>query len=226
MKTPPAKAEPLAAHDLTLRYGRHLILNNISLTLPDSTCTLLTGDNGAGKTSLMKILSGLQRPNSGRVRIDGEWHNWPTAHRKLLKSVIYLHQKPYLFLGDTRRNLSLALPGHLTRAERDQRLNRALAWAGLTTRAEQDARTLSGGEAQRLAIARAWLRQASIVLLDEPLVNIDDAARERVLELLKQLRERGTTLLVCSHTPRLFADVSEQRLHLAHGQIQVHTDSD
>lgn len=217
---------PLAARDITLRYGRRLILNNVSLSLPDAACTLLTGANGAGKTSLMKILAGLQRPETGRMRIDGKWLNWVNTRRALMKQVMYLHQKPYLFLGDTRRNLNLAMPGHLSRAERRKRLNQALIWAGLTAQAEQSARTLSGGEAQRLAIARAWLRQAPIVLLDEPLTSIDGEARDRVLKLLLQLRLRGTTLLVCSHTPRLFANIAEQRLHLANGKIRVLTGAD
>ena len=226
MKSLSAPTGPLAAHDLMLRYGRRMVLDRVSISLPDSACTLLTGANGAGKTSLMKILAGLRRPDSGRVRIDGKWFNWSSAHPTLLDRIMYLHQKPYLFLGDTRRNLALALPGGLSGAERRRRLNRALAWAGLAAQAGQNARTLSGGEAQRLAIARAWLRQAPIVLLDEPLANIDGIARGRVLELLRQLRERGTTLLVCSHTPRLFADFSEQRLHLSHGRIRVYADFD
>ena len=208
---------------LQLAFGHRCILLDLSLSLHGGHCTLLCGDNGTGKSTLLRIIAGLQRPDQGRIHFgnngDGGGSSWRQARRALLQQIVYLHQTPYMFDRSVERNLAYALPFGLNRGVRRERIERALDWAGLTVIRANPARLLSGGERQRVALARAWLRRPRALLLDEPTANLDRAARARTGALLHQLKREGIALLISSHDPAHFGNLIDHALQLADGKL-------
>ncbi len=214
----------LQLRDLTVRYGESTLFDNLSLDLPPGHCRLLCGDNGAGKSSLLRVLAGLQ-PATRIELLDPPVREPRAAARALRQRVTYLHQHPYLFRGKVLDNLRLALPRDLPRRQRPQRLQQALHWAGLESLARAEAIHLSGGERQRLALARAWLRTTPFLLLDEPTANLDSTSRNRMLTLLEALLEEGRGLLIATHDPQHFPAFIHDRLRLADGRLQLAKDA-
>lgn len=212
----------LHASGLCKGFGRRLLLDNVELELPEATCTLLTGENGTGKSTLLRILAGLEKPERGAFRLGREIHpSWKKARRGLQRRVMYLHQQPYLFDGSVEYNLGLALGRSRERQERTRLVQQALQWVDMESFRQTPARTLSGGERQRIALARAWLAAPGIMLLDEPTANLDGESRARTLELLQQLRGQGMTLVIASHDPHHFEGLADRHLNLRNGHLAL-----
>lgn len=199
---------------LSKRYGQRCLFSQLDLELRPSECLLLTGKNGAGKTTLMRILAGLDKPDTGEIHVGTKRYTWRAYRKQLQQQVLYLHQQPYLFAGSVGANLAYALPRNLTKREQTQQVEMMAQWAGLHTLLRNPAKSLSGGEAQRLAMARALLRRPAALLLDEPTANMDQAARLLTLEMLTDLKRQGLMLLVSSHDPEWFKGVADQQLQL------------
>lgn len=204
----------LIFHNLSKHYGKRLLFSKLDLRLIAGQCLLLTGKNGAGKTTLMRILAGLDKPDSGEVQIAETRTTWRTYRSQLQGQVLYLHQHPYLFEGSVWDNLAFALPRRLANFEQNQQIKTVAHWAGLTDLLTNKAKHLSGGEAQRLALARALLRKPKALLLDEPTANMDHAARLLSLEMLEDLKQQGLMLMVASHDPDWFQAVTNQQIRL------------
>lgn len=195
------------------------LLDDVELTLKRGSISVLSGENGSGKTTLLRILSGLERPDTCQVKIDTQISNWKRARKRLMGLGTYLHQQPYMFTGTVFHNLSLCLPGIVRKEESYELVNEALEWGMLTRHAFSNAKTLSGGQQQRLALARAWLRRSLFVYLDEPIASMDAQSSTRTLELLSQLRDTGTGILVCTHNIRFFDSLADFRLELAEQKV-------
>ncbi|MGB0713460.1 MAG: ABC transporter ATP-binding protein, partial [Gammaproteobacteria bacterium] len=163
--------------------GRDPVLENTDLSLSTDGCLLLRGDNGTGKSTLLRIIAGLEPSDAGTFDTGLGPLPWRRARQHLLNLCVYVHQQPYMLDGSVRRNVAFAVR-RLPRAIRRPMTAEALSWAGLEDLADQSAKTLSGGERQRVALARAWLRKPAVMLLDEPTANLDDQARVRALRLL------------------------------------------
>lgn len=206
---------------ISKHYGKRSILSNIHLQLRAGQCLLLTGQNGTGKTTLMRILAGLEKPDQCLINTNGGSYQWRQYRSQLQAQIMYLHQQPYMFEGSVQHNLAFALPRGLSRAQQQTHIHKIADWAGLGTILDGNAKSLSGGEAQRVAIARALLRKPQAMLLDEPTANMDKAARQRTLEMIGQLRSEGMALLVASHDPEYFRVYADQELHLE--QAAIHT---
>ena len=202
-------------------HRRHL-LDGLSLSLEGGAAILLSGENGSGKTTLLRILSGLERPDHCTVDFGPGGIPWSKCRRQLQRRVMYLHQQPYLFDGDVVHNLALALPRTMPKARRDRKIRQALEWAQLDGIAGARGKTLSSGEKQRVALARAWLRQSKILLLDEPIANMDREARTRTVALLKRLKNVGVALMIASHNHEVFNELVDYRLLLDRGKL-IHT---
>mgnify|MGYP000662691040 CR=1 FL=1 len=224
--TVPDQPPLLGIRQLKKRYGSQTILDIPSLELYAGEAVLLSGRNGAGKSTLMKILAGLERYNQGCLLYKGN----PVQQRRLSlfkgsqplhHKVIYLHQHPFLFDISVKDNLAFGLKCHkVAAAERSLIVEQALQWSGLEHLAERNAKTLSGGEMQRIALARAWVLQPELLLLDEPTANMDRESREQTSFLIRRLVNQGTGIVICSHETKPDNRLISRELQLCNGQLK------
>ena len=189
MRAPDA-ALPLLAEGLGFAAGGVAILRGVSLRIEAGPPLLVIGPNGAGKSVLLRLLHGLLPPGEGRVR-------WAGAGAKRDAMVF---QRPVMLRRTARANLEypLALAG-LPRAVRRARAEAALAEAGLAALAARPARRLSGGEQQRLALARAAALAPELLFLDEPCASLDPAATRAVEAAIAGIAARGTKIVMTTH---------------------------
>lgn len=200
-------------------FRKRHILKGAELYLQGGKCTLLSGINGAGKSTLLRICAGLEKPDQGNVDTGLGSQSWKRYRHTLHSKTVYLHQHPYMFDGTVQQNLAYALPRNMSRLERKQHVAEAVQWAKLESIADNPAKPMSGGERQRIAIARAWLRAPAIMLLDEPTANMDRETRWRTIQLLHSLKDQGIALLIASHDPEHFSNLVDEWLELRHGKI-------
>jgi tungstate transport system ATP-binding protein len=196
-------AELYRLRSVTKRYGSNVAVDIDSLTIDSGRLYTLTGANGAGKSTLLGILSFLVPPTTGEIFYAGERVDWK---RDLLmrrrRKVTLLHQSPYLFGGTVFRNVAYGLKARGIAGEATLRaVDRALETVGLEGFRDRDARELSGGEAQRVALARALALDPEVLLLDEPLANIDRETVGLLEAVIASLPSRGTTVVMTSHDP-------------------------
>jgi zinc transport system ATP-binding protein len=191
-----------ALEDVGLAFGRRVVLDHVSLGVEDGEIVTVIGPNGAGKTTLLRILLGLQRPSSG------------SAWRRRGLRIGYLPQR--LAIDETlpltvRRLLALARPDH-----RD-RIDAALAEVGAGPLASMPVQALSGGELQRVLLARALLREPDLLVLDEPVQGVDVTGQGELYALIRRIRDRrGCGVLLVSHDLHLVMAASDEVVCLNH----------
>jgi tungstate transport system ATP-binding protein len=189
----PASDLPLLLDDVSLRAGATTILDRLSLTIGPGAPTLIVGPNGAGKTSLLRLCMGLEAPSSGRISWGGR-SNSAMARRAIL------FQRPVMLRRRAAANVAYALAqAGISRKLRASRVAALLERVGLSDLAQRPARRLSGGEQQRLALARALARDPEILLLDEPTANLDPAATRSVEEIVLSAARSGIKIVMASH---------------------------
>lgn len=210
----------LVFNGITKNIGKQkrLLLDNIDISLKAGECTLLSGKNGCGKSTLLRIIAGLFKPDSALINTGLEKLNWKKAKNKLQQQIMYLYQEPYMFDGTVRQNLSYAI--NTKKDKKHKRIQKALEWAKLVDYSETQAKCLSGGEKQRVALAQAWLKEPSILLLDEPTANMDDVSRKKTEKLLASLKKQGLAILIASHDPTHFKNILDNHLILEDGKIK------
>ncbi len=210
----------IAFHGVSKRFGHNLVLDNASLILASHDCVVLTGENGSGKTTLLRIVAGLEKPAQCDVLVDNTGPEpWRRQRKRLLRSIMYLHQQPYMLSGSLRRNIEYAARLNPSLVDRESAVNRALIWAGLESLQNQSAASLSGGQKQRVALARARLSGPQILLLDEPTANLDSESRARTLQMLSEFRDSGTAIVVVTHDPASFAGLATRQLRLENRRV-------
>lgn len=185
---------PLRASGLRFEAGGRRLIDDISFVLAEGSRTLILGPNGAGKSLLLRLCHGLLAPTAGSITWGG------LNPRQAGARVAMVFQKPVLLRRSAAANVSYALALHgVGRVERRARAAEVLARTGLSHLARRSARVLSGGEQQRLAIARAWALQPQVLILDEPTTHLDPAAVHRVENLVQEIHAAGATILMTSH---------------------------
>ncbi|MDT8299299.1 MAG: ATP-binding cassette domain-containing protein, partial [Spirochaetaceae bacterium] len=182
------------------------ILSLTNLQLSPGTITVIAGENGSGKTTLLKILSGLLHI---RRAVGDELRTFRTHSS-------YLHQHPYLFRGSVLRNLRLASP-----QAGDSDITRALDSVGLAGYAQRNVKKLSGGEIKRVALARLFLSDRQILLLDEPAAHVDAISIRKIEECCRGLADRGRTLIVTSHRGGFGYRVADTLVDLEDGSVRT-----
>ncbi|MFV1972774.1 MAG: energy-coupling factor ABC transporter ATP-binding protein [Thiohalobacterales bacterium] len=210
-----------------IRYGalrktvhNHLLLDIDSLEIHEHTCVALSGRNGVGKSTLMRIIAGLETPDSVTVTLDGKVLPWRRACQQMRTHVIYLHQNPYLFDRSVTDNIAYGLRHQkLSLKEISSKVSDALDWAGIGHLQLRNARDLSGGERQRVAFARARILSPRVLLLDEPTTNMDSEARNQTYRMIKQLKEDGVSILLATHEFHTVAHLCDARLSLEAGHL-------
>lgn len=189
-----APSPAIAVAGLTKRLGRHVAVDDLSMTIPTGTITGFVGPNGAGKTTTLRMLVGLSSPNAGTGTVLGQPLSEP--HRYLHR-VGALIEYPAFYPSLTGRQ-NLRFLARLGRVD-PRRVDEALSTVGLTSRGDDAYRTYSLGMKQRLGIAAALLPQPDLLLLDEPANGLDPAGIRSIRDLLTGLAADGTTILVASH---------------------------
>jgi molybdopterin-binding protein len=191
----------LEAHGVRVRYGPRTVLEVDQLVVRRGETLALIGPNGAGKSTLLRILGLLERPAGGEVRLDGQPVEWGQDLLPARRRFASVFQEPLLVDASVERNVGLGLA--LRGVRRDQARERTTRWMarlGITHLAGRQARTLSGGEAQRTSLARAFAIGPDVLLLDEPFSALDPPTREDLLrDLLRILRETTVTTVFVTH---------------------------
>ena len=200
--------------DASLQFGSVPALRNINLTLHRGERLALVGANGSGKTSLLRLLHGLQPCSSGHVqrRMSGS--------AEAVAAMVF--QRPFLLRLSVRRNvlLGLWLRG-VPRAERSACCDQALQRVGLLALARRPARDLSGGQQQRLALARAWALRPDVLYLDEPTASLDPGAKREVEALIEAIAADGVTVVMSTHNLGQAKRLATRVVYLEAGRVLV-----
>ena len=185
----------LSAQEVRLTLGDKVILKGLSLDVLQGRCLVVMGANGAGKSQFLRVLNGLAKPDKGAVLYQGKPLDRAARDRQAM-----VFQRPVLLRRSVSGNLRFALTGKgLSRSDRDKRVAGALDMARLIPQADRPARTLSGGEQQRLAIARALITRPDLLLLDEPTASLDPASTRAVEDMINAARLAGVTVVLVTH---------------------------
>ena len=201
-------------------FAEKNILRNVDISLYPGKCILLSGNNGSGKTTLLKIIAGLETPSRAEIEFSGKSQSWKSAIRSIRREIIYLHQQPYLLSGTVESNVSYGLRfTHLNRKQLRESVKEALEWAGLADVAKQQAKTLSGGVQQRVAFTRAWILKPKVLLLDEPMANMDIESRQQACDLLKRMKSEGMSIVITSHDMNIFDGLIDSHFSLSEGKL-------
>ena len=200
------------------------VLANLNLQVPTGDFLALMGPSGSGKTTLLNLIGGLDRPTRGSVSIAGERIDelsdralaaWRARH---IGFVFQLYNLMPVLTAERNVELPLLLT-HLSKAERKKHVETALAMVGLSHRAKHYPRTLSGGEQQRVGIARGIVTDPTLLLCDEPTGDLDRKSGDEILDLLQALnREHKKTIVMVTHDPHASARAA-RTLHLDKGQL-------
>ena len=219
-----SESELIRFSSLSKSYGQRQIFNAVDLSFLKAECHLLTGFNGSGKSTLLRVMAGLLKPDSGEVSfpndLNTELLNWAKQQYILKGKVMYMHQSPYLFDGSVKKNLEFSLSKKLASKDKEDLIHDALQWSGLEDLSNSEAKQLSGGEKQRVALARAKLRNAEVLLLDEPTANLDRQSRIKTLELLFSLKLSGVSLMIACHEYEEFMSLSDGVYNLNDGMLR------
>lgn len=214
----------LTVRGLRKRHGERLLFDIGELTLDAASAYVLTGANGVGKSTLLRILGGLETAEVDEVSFDGQavsLHPYPQALRA---AIVYVHQHPIMFSTSVADNIAYGLRARgASKADVKKAVDEAMAWAGVDYLQDTDPARLSGGEKQRVALARARVLKPRLLLLDEPTANLDGSAREQVIALIPTLLEQGSTVVMACHDRDLIGLPGVRRLKLRDGRLEYRT---
>jgi tungstate transport system ATP-binding protein len=200
---------PLTVEGLSFEAEGKRLLDAVSFTLPKYGVTAIIGPNGAGKSLTLRLCHGLLKPTAGAVR----WRLDLGARRHAM-----VFQRPVMLRRSARANITHALAA-LGHADIKARATLALARFGLEAIADRPARLMSGGEQQRLAIARVWALDPEVMFLDEPSSQLDPGATRQIEEIIAALAAEGITILMTTHDLGQARRLSQRVLFLNRGQL-------
>jgi tungstate transport system ATP-binding protein len=210
---------PLEARNLSVRLGNHLALSGINLTLRGTRRVGILGANGAGKSVLLRTLHGLVRPTEGLVT----WGHSTKRHPD--QAMVF--QRPVMLRRSALANVEYALSTRGIRgSERRDRALAALEMVGLAPIARRQARVLSGGEQQRLALARAWALRPRELFLDEPTSALDPTTAAEIERMIFEIRDAGTAIVVTTHVLGFARRMADDIVFLHEGRLLERTPAD
>ncbi len=207
---------PLVLEGAEVRIRGRRLIGPVDLTLRPGGATIVMGPNGAGKTTLLRLMHGLQRLSAGRL-------SWNLPADEARRRQAYVFQTPIMM----RRSVldSIAFPLRLRGTPRAEARERAADWArrvGLGRALDRPARVLSGGEQQKLALARAMIRRPDVLFLDEPCASLDGRATGEIEDILRMCQAAGTRIVMATHDPGQARRLAHEVLFLHRGRIGEH----
>jgi tungstate transport system ATP-binding protein len=203
------------AVDIEKRYEDVLALDHVSISAQRGKVTSIVGTNGAGKTTLLKIVAGLEPPETGKVLINGR----QVDQNELRSHCTMVFQKTVMLGTTVHGNVAYGLEiKNIPRQEIDRRVKSALRRVNLDGFEKRKARKLSGGEQQRVSLARALVLERDLLLIDEPTANLDPANALLIEQAISETR-RMTTILLSTHNLQQARRLSDQVVHLYRGQV-------
>ncbi|MBV8032227.1 MAG: ATP-binding cassette domain-containing protein [Betaproteobacteria bacterium] len=203
---------PLSLEAVAYGVGQKPIITPLSLELSAGASTILLGANGAGKSVLMRLMHGLLSPTAGRV----VWHEPEAARQRRLQAMVF--QRPVMLRRSALENVRYVLRAAGEDAS-DSRALQALDEVGLRHVASQPARALSGGEQQRLALARAWALHPEVLFLDEPSASLDPSATREIEALVQAFDAAGTKIIMATHNLGQARRLGDEVLFLHQGRL-------
>ncbi len=213
----------LEVRDIVVHYGRIRALNGVSLTVHEGELVTLLGSNGAGKTTMMRAISGLLSLTSGSVWFDGVDVSKVKAHKRVTDGLIQAPEGRGVFPGMTIiENLEMGCYGRKfpSKAEHDEKLDWVLTtFPRLAERRSQVGGTLSGGEQQMLAIGRALMARPKVLLLDEPSMGLAPMVISQIFKIISEINSQGTTVLLVEQNAQQALSRSDRAYILETGEV-------
>ena len=198
--------------NIKFSYTTETVLDIADLSIEENRVTVITGPNGSGKTTLLKILSGLLLPELGEIFFEGTVLLNRRKRKILLGNSTYVHQTPYIFSGSVKRNVTMGMKG-------EDKCKGLLEAFDLAKYRNSRASKLSGGEKQKIALARAAGMERNILLLDEPLAHIDSESKVVIEKILKAMSAEGKTLIIATHDHNFASDMADKIIYMENGKI-------
>lgn len=207
--------------NLIKNYGDKNVLNIEAMEIYKNKITAIIGPSGAGKSTLLHLLNGIEPPSSGSIWFEDRRIEYKDMNLDIRRSMVMVFQKPVVFSTTVYENLAygLKLRG-MEKKEIEKRVEEMLEVTGLRDKSQQKANTLSGGEAQRVAVARAMIIRPKALLLDEPTTNLDPANVLTIEELIKYGKNRyGISVIIVTHNMFQARRLSDNCLFMLGGRI-------
>lgn len=205
---------PLLLDNVCFAAGGHTIIDGVTCEIASGPRTIILGPNGAGKSVLMRLCHGLLTPSAGRIEWSGNG-----SHRRLHAQAM-VFQRPVMLRRSALANVTYGLElAGVSRRERELRAQDVLDVVGLAHLAQRPARVLSGGEQQKLALARAWALGPEVLFLDEPTANLDPGATREVETIVGQIRASGTKIVMTTHNLGQARRLGDEILFISAGRL-------
>ncbi len=209
----------LSVDNLSCTIDGTPLLENISFSVEKGTLTLIAGPNGSGKSLLMKCLKGLEKPDGGTVTVDGREIR-KTKDRMKLFGLVFQDTSLQIVGSTVEKDIAFGLENQKKSIEEIKgKTDEMISLFSLEKERKKDPRVLSGGERRRLCIAGVMAMESSILLLDEPLANLDYPSVKMVLNTLMTLKEKGVTVLIVSHEAEKLLALTDNTIILRGGRI-------
>lgn len=206
------------------------ILSDINLSLPKGSFHFLTGQSGAGKTSLLSLMYLKQKPSRGQLSVFGHNINFTDRDQMaVLRRQIGVVFQDFHLIEHLSAFDNVALPlrvAGMNEYEIKKRVTELLTWVELASHMNKKTSTLSGGEKQRIAIARAVINRPDLLLADEPTGNVDNIIAGKLMKLFVELNKLGTTVVIATHSDKIIHDFAYPRLHLQNKGLHIYYPSD
>ena len=205
---------PLRLQDLHYGIGGRPIIHGITARIEAGPATIILGANGAGKSVLMRLMHGLLAPSSGAI----SWNGQSLERARRGQAMVF--QRPVMLRRSALANILYALElAGVPAALRERQAMDALAEVGLAAAAGRPARVLSGGEQQRLALARAWALHPEVLFLDEPTANLDPGATREIEAVIRAFDASGTKIIMSTHNLGQARRLGDEVLYLHQGRL-------